>query len=141
MPVQDNRKKKKFSKFKESDFYRRLKSIKNLEFIVAVFFVAVAVLVYSGVTGANNKKNVHYSQNAVVVNQSESEKKLQEILKQIDGVGEVKVYVNGNSKNEVSSVVVIASGAGNLSVKIKICDAVEKFLNIESEKISIYTKK
>ena len=72
-------------------------------------------------------------------NRTESEKKITQILSQIDGVGEVDVMI-GEMENCVSGVVVVCDGANNLRVVMDIREAVCAALDIDAKDVKIYLK-
>lgn len=72
--------------------------------------------------------------------QTESEKKLSAILKQIDGVGEAEVMIC-ETEEGVQSVVVVCSGANNLGVVMDIREAVSAALGTDEKSVKIYLKK
>ena len=86
------------------------------------------------VFNSDKKQNEH-----TVFNQSESEKKITQILSQMDGVGEVDVMI-GETENCVSGVVVVCEGANNLRVVMDIREAICVALGINSNDIKIYLK-
>ena len=49
MEVLDERKEGALEKVKSSGFFKKLKGIKNIQLIVAIFIIAVALLIYSTV--------------------------------------------------------------------------------------------
>ncbi len=72
--------------------------------------------------------------------QTESEKKLSAILKQIDGVGEAEVMIC-ETEEGVQSVVVVCSGANDLGVVMDIREAVSAALGTDEKSVKIYLKK
>ncbi len=84
--------------------------------------------------------------------------RMEEILSLIDGVGEVRVMIFFSGENEApssgilsaskeqeteeaQSVVVVADGADNATVREKIVRAVKSALGVESHKIEVFERK
>jgi len=72
---------------------KRIKSIKNIEIIVAILFIAVALIIFFG--GFEKKSTTNLSNVdsfAEYVNQLEN--KMKSVISQIDGVGKVEVVIS-----------------------------------------------
>lgn len=167
-------------------FFQKIKNIKHIDkIIIAIFIVIIGILFLS----SNNTKGV----NEEVVSSSLEEytdyleKKLQNVIKNIDGAGEVSVMltfagrieyeyakeseetttssnitsgsnskttvnekviiVNQNGKNmplivkeiypNIGGVVVVASGAKDVSVRLNIINAVQTVLDVSPSKIQV----
>ena len=78
--------------------------------------------------------------NAVASIGNESEKRVAQILHQIDGVGDVEVLI-GESENGAPGVVIVCEGANDLRVVMDIREAVSAALFVEQENIKVYLKK
>jgi len=72
--------------------------------------------------------------------QTEDEKKLGALLKQIEGVGDAEVMIC-KTEEGVQSVVVVCSGAKDLNVIMDIRKAVAAALGTEEKAVKIYLKK
>ena len=82
MEVLDERKKGIAEKIKESDFIKRVKGVKNVKIIAAIFIIAIALIIYSTVASSKaSEKNVS--------TMTDDEKRLSAILSSVDGAGEV----------------------------------------------------
>jgi len=135
--IQDNR--KNGSSFK--GWRAKVKKIKNIEIAVAVIALALVLIIYAGVSGIKNKA----AENTVDEETDALEARLQDILSDISGVGEVKVmitydgrveYITANTSNvnttstsdgsrinsttsTTTSPVIISSNGGSKPVIIK----------------------
>ncbi len=72
------------------------------------------------------------------------ESKTEEILSKIEGVGKTDVmisYKGMENEKEISSVLVVASGGENTSVKEKIIRALKAALGIDAHKIEVFERK
>ena len=79
-------------------------------------------------------------ESVAMVQMSEKEQKISQILQEIDGVGEVSVVVC-EEEDEVKSVVVVCEGAKDLRVVMEVREAVATALNTQQKSVKIYLKK
>lgn len=94
------------------------------------------VLIFAVSQVFNNDKS---NKEIDVFNQTDSEKKIAQILSQIDGVGDVEVMI-GALEDHVSGVVVVCEGANNLRVVMDIREAVCAALGTQAKDVKIYLK-
>lgn len=71
---------------------------------------------------------------------SETEKRISQILSEIDGVGKAEVIISENEEG-IHGAVVVCEGANNIKVIMDVREAVSTALNIEVANIKIYLKK
>ena len=129
------------SKF--SSLWKKLKSIKNIEIILAVLLGLVVLLVYFSSMGANKGavNNITYSNSYV----QEIEQKLENLISSIDGAGQVEVMIMCEGDDEITkteypkvvSAVVVSSGADSTKVKLDIIRAVEALLGLKTANIEV----
>lgn len=129
-----------------SGLFKKLRSIKHIEIILAVLFGLIILLVYFSTTSSvsSSKNNIRAS-SEVLVYINEVEQKLENLLAKIDGVGKVKVMIMCDSNieldpdivPEITSVVVVASGATDTWVKLDIIKAVQALLTVKSANIEV----
>ena len=67
----------------------------------------------------------------------EEEIRLATVLSNIDGVGEVKTMITRNG-SEISGVLVIAEGAENISVMLKLLDATSTVMGVDKSIVEVY---
>lgn len=145
MEVEDKRKEGAIAKVKKSSFLKKLKKVKNIEFIACVFILAIALLLYSVISKAQTKNTSTKAVSNTEVS-TEIETRLAQILSQIDGAGEVSVMITysdevaGGSEGEIRGVVVVASGANNIGVRLDLLQAVETALDIDSKCVNVFSK-
>lgn len=130
------------SKF--SSLWKKLKSIKNIEIILAVLLGLVVLLVFFSSSGAKSGvvNNSSAFQNSYV---SEIEYKLENLISKIEGAGTVDVMImcEGDEKSSedpyptVVSAVVVSSGADSTKVKLDIIRAVEALLGLKTANIEV----
>lgn len=112
-----------------SNFVKRVKEIKNIKIIVLVFIIAVALIIYSSV--ATSSESVSYM--------SDEEMRLASILSSVNGAGDVEVMIS-QSGNQISGVLVLADGANNPLVRIRLVEATSSALGIDYTLVSVMTR-
>lgn len=122
-------------KIRKSPLVVKLKKIKNIEFILCLFIIAIALLLYSGLT-KQSKTDTPVS-SVTSASQSSDEARLSEILSAIDGAGEVNVMIT-QMDGKISGVLVVASGAKDLSIRLKLLEATKVALNVNADIVSVY---
>ena len=122
-------------KIRKSPLVVKLKKIKNIEFILCLFIIAIALLLYSGLT-KQSKTDTPVS-SVTSASQSSDEARLSEILSSIDGAGEVNVMIT-QMDGKISGVLVVASGAKDLSIRLKLLEATKVALNVNADIVSVY---
>lgn len=106
--------------------------------LIAVILIIGAILIFM----SGGSESVSYE------NKNE-EQRLEEILSDIESVGEVSVMItyyeeekySGSEKNKAKGAVVVASGCRNDGVKSAISDAVCAALDLPAHKVCVYLKK
>lgn len=147
MEVEDKRKESTFSKFKNNGILKKLKKVKNIEFIACVFILAIALLLYSVINKAQAGSIKTVEVDAGTEVSTEIETRLEQILSQIEGAGDVSVMitysseVQGGNEGEISGVVVVASGADDIGVRLDLLQAVETALNVDVKFVNVFIKK
>ena len=132
-----------------SNLFKKLKSIKHIEIILAVLFGLIILMVYfSSTSSSSTNSQTNYedeSLSAVSAYTQEVEQKLTNLLSKIDGVGAVDVMIMIDEKTNletealptITSAVVVAEGARNVWVKLEIVKAVEALLNLNTSNIEV----
>ena len=122
---------------------RHMKANKKFEMLVYGILAAMGIILYlSFSTGSNDNggaSNIYDHQESTVMTQTEV--KLENILSTIDGAGKVKVMISTAEKEGVqtiSGVIVTASGAKDISLQLKLHDAVCTVLGIESDMVEVF---
>lgn len=136
MDVKDERQNKPFEKVRASGIIAKIKGIKNIQIIVAILIIAVALIIYSNVL-SNKKSSANVSTSASVM--TDEEMRLASVLKTIDGAGDVSVMITKNGETVVG-VIVIAEGAKDISVRLRLLDATATALGIEKSIVNVYSK-
>ena len=122
-------------KIRKSPLIVKLKKIKNIEFILCLFIIAIALLLYSGLSRSDSKDSTAVS--STTVQQSSDEARLSEILSAIEGAGEVNVMIT-HKDGAISGLLVVASGAKDIKVRLKLLEATKVALNVNADIVSVY---
>ena len=125
--------------------FKKLKSIKHIEIIVAVLFGIILLTLY--LTTINNGNA--YNESSGTGYAFEVESRLSNVLSKIDGAGNVEGMVmleEGSELNsevvpKVNSVIVVAGGAKDYKVKTEILKTCEALLNLPTTNIEILVGK
>ena len=136
MQVDDMRKQSLVERIKSNGIVAKLRGVKNIQIIVAILIIAVALIIYSNVLG-NKKSSANVSTSASVM--TDEEMRLASVLKTIDGAGDVSVMITKNGETVVG-VIVIAEGAKDISVRLRLLDATATALGIEKSIVNVYSK-
>ncbi len=135
MQVEDERKGAAAGGIKNSGFFKKLKSIKNLRIIIIIFIIAIGLIIYSSVMTSLSAKD----DGATSVMTSD-EQRLSAILSNIDGAGEVETMIT-QSDGKIVGVIVIADGARDIAVRLRLMDAASTALGIDKNLVNVYTRK
>ena len=123
--IDDQIKEKKGSPFK---FNSKIKDVFIVSLLAVVLMFAIWQVFYKE-SGNSNAASIG----------NESEKRVAQILNQIDGVGDVEVLVS-ETEDGVMGAVVVCDGANNLRVVMDIQEAVSVSLGVKKENIKVYLK-
>lgn len=122
-------------------FFQKLKSIKHAEWILLLFAAGMLVLYFSS---------------GGVQAQDTAEQRLSKVLSRIEGAGSVHVFIsyddiqestyafslsagaNGSETGKIKGVVIVASGAGDTAVKLKLAEAARTALGVDASCVSVY---
>lgn len=85
-------KKQKKGLFENLKLFQKLKSIKHIEIIIAVIFGAIILLIYLSTLNKNDSQ-LSYQTTSISEYATMLETKLEKVIKQIDGVGNVSVMI------------------------------------------------
>ena len=136
MQVDDMRKQSLVERIKSNGIVAKLRGVKNIQIIVAILIIAVALIIYSNVIG-KTKSSSSVSANSSVM--TEEETRLASVLSEIEGAGQVSAMIT-KSGEEVVGVIVIASGAKDITVRLRLVDATATALGVNKNIVSVYSK-
>lgn len=138
MEVQDERKPDALEKIKSSNIVKKIKGIKNIRIIAAIFIIAVALLIYSSVATKNATTNTSSTVGSAEMDEDES--RLAAILEGLEGVGEVETMIT-RSDGEIVGILVIAEGAEDIAVRLRLLSAVTTAMGVDKQIVNVYTMK
>lgn len=136
MEVIDNRKESVFDKIKAHPVVRKIKKIKNVQLIAAVFIIAIALIIYSGVSAGKNQPAEQVSDTAM----DSEEIRLGAMLGGIEGAGKVETMITRRD-NTIVGVLIIAEGANDIGVMLKLLDAATTALGVDQSIVDVYAMK
>ncbi len=132
MEVVDTRRKSTFEKVKSNAIVKKILAIKNIRLIVAAIIIATALIIYSSVDGIKNN-DANTSQMVM----DEEETRLASILSGIEGVGQVQTMIT-REDGTITGVLVIAEGAEDISVMLKLLSATSTVMGVDKKVVEIY---
>lgn len=111
--------------------WEKIKGIKNIKIIALIFIIAISLIIYSSVGTSKQTEKTF---------QNEDELRLASILSSIDGAGEVETMIS-KSSGEIVGVLVIADGASNPLVRLRLLQAASSALGVDSDVVSVLSRK
>lgn len=139
MEVHDERKPDVFEKIKGSALLKKIKGIKNIRLIAAIFIIAVALLIYSSVATNNAVRDTSGTESAYGMDQEES--RPASVLEGLEGVGRVQTMITRGGDDEIVGVIVIAEGAEDIGVRLRLLSAVTTAMGVDKQIVNVYTMK
>lgn len=139
MEVHDERKPDVFEKIKGSALLKKIKGMKNIRLIAAIFIIAVALLIYSSVATNNAVRDASGTESAYGMDQEES--RLASVLEGLEGVGRVQTMITRGGDDEIVGVIVIAEGAEDIGVRLRLLSAVTTAMGVDKQIVNVYTMK
>ncbi len=122
---------------KIKDFFKKIIDLPGYKTFIILILVGGALLCIGKIL-----PNYSYKETSTLPEKSshtEQETKLAEMLSGIEGVGDVEVIIN--TKDKTDSVLILAAGADDPIVQIKIRQAVRTVLQTDNDNIKIAKKK
>lgn len=125
-------------KIANSSVVKKIKGIKNIRLIAAIFIIAVALLIYSTVAAADSVGTASQTEQSASMDDEES--RLAAILGGLDGVGEVEVMMTRRD-DEIVGVLVLAEGAEDIAVMLRILSATTTAMGVDKGIVDVYAMK
>lgn len=138
MEVQDERKPDVLSKVRNSGIVKKIKGIKNIRIITAIFIIAVALLIYSSVATGNAAGTASSDEQSTEMDEDES--RLASILEGLEGVGRVETMIT-REDDTIVGILVIAEGAEDIAVRLRLLSAVTTAMGVDKQIVNVYTMK
>lgn len=139
MQVSDERKEDVWSKLKGSSLLKKLRGIKNIRLIAAIFIIAIALLIYSSVATGNASRA---ADSDVFSSEMDAEEaRLASVLRGLEGVGRVETMITRDADDEIVGIIVIAEGAEDIAVRLRLLSAVTTAMGVDDKIVNVYTMK
>ena len=138
MEVLDERKPDVLSKVRNSGIVKKIKGIKNIRIIAAIFIIAVALLIYSSVATGNAARTGSSDEQSTEMDEDES--RLASILEGLEGVGRVETMIT-REDDTIVGILVIAEGAEDIAVRLRLLSAVTTAMGVDKQIVNVYTMK
>lgn len=138
MEVLDERKPDVLSKVRNSGIVKKIKGIKNIRIIAAIFIIAVALLIYSSVATGNAARTASSDEQSTEMDEEES--RLASILEGLEGVGRVETMIT-REDDTIVGILVIAEGAEDIAVRLRLLSAVTTAMGVDKQIVNVYTMK
>ena len=110
----------------------KIKGIKNIKIIALIFIIAIALIIYSSVAADKESEKQSF--------QNDDETRLASILSSVEGAGEVETMIT-KSSGQIVGVLVIADGANNPIVRLRLLSATASALGVDSDTVSVMSRK
>ena len=110
--------------------FEKIKGIKNIKIIALIFIIAIALIIYSSVAADKESEKQSF--------QNDDETRLASILSSVEGAGETMIT---KSSGQIVGVLVIADGANNPIVRLRLLSATASALGVDSDTVSVMSRK
>lgn len=138
MEVEDRRDEGILHRIKQSAVVQKLKGVKNIRIIAVVFIIAIALIIYSTVA-TSTKKKAETQRSVSQSLENDEEARLSAILSNLEGAGDVQTMIT-KSDGEITGVLVIADGAKNPMIRLRLMQACASALGINEDVICVLCK-
>lgn len=139
MEVKDERRSDLFDKVKNLSVLKKIRGIKNIRLIAAIFIIAVALIIYSNV--AADRAAADRTAGAPETSMDSDESRLAGILEGLEGVGRVETMITRGEDDEVVGIIVIAEGAEDIATRLRLLSAVTTAMGVDKQIVNVYTMK
>ena len=139
MEVKDERRGDLFDKVRNSSVLKKIRGIKNIRLIAAIFIIAVALIIYSNV--AADRAAADRTAGAPETSMDSDESRLAGILEGLEGVGRVETMITRGGDDEVVGIIVIAEGAEDIATRLRLLSAVTTAMGVDKQIVNVYTMK
>lgn len=118
-----------------------LKSLPKKNTWMILLLVGVLLVVIAIPTKTETKNNSLSIYDNSELNETDMEKRLQALLQQMQGVGEVHTMITYREDKQVEGIVIIADGGGDAVTVRNITEVVRALFDVDSHKIKVIEKK
>lgn len=114
-------------------FIDKIKGIKNFRIILVTLIIAVALIIYSTVMTARTTS----ASKQTSASMTADEQRLSSMLSGIEGAGDAKAMIT-EKNGEIVGVLVIAEGADDPMVRIRLINAVSVALGVDRSVVNVF---
>ena len=139
MEVKDERRSDLFDKVRNSSVLKKIRGIKNIRLIAAIFIIAVALIIYSNV--AADRAAADRTAGAPETSMAGDDSRLAGRLAGLEGVGRVETMITRGEDDEVVGIIVIAEGAEDIATRLRLLSAVTTAMGVDKQIVNVYTMK
>lgn len=118
-----------------------LKSLPKKNTWMILLLIGILLVVIAIPTKTEPRVNSLSIYDDVSPNETDMEKRLQSLLQQMQGVGEVHTMITYRDDKQVEGIVIIADGGGDAVVVRNITEVVRALFDVDSHKIKVIEKK
>ena len=118
-----------------------LKSLPKKNTWMILLLIGILLVVIAIPTKTEPRVNSLSIYDDVSPNETDMEKRLQSLLQQMQGVGEVHTMITYRDDKQVEGIVIIAEGGGDAVVVRNITEVVRALFDVDSHKIKVIEKK
>lgn len=117
-----------------------LKSLPKKNAWIILLLVGVLLVVIAIPTKTESKSSSLSMYDETEQEATDMEKRLESLLRQMQGVGEVHTMITYRDDKQVEGIVIIADGGGNAVVVRNITEVVRALFDVDSHKIKVIEK-
>ena len=126
-----------WERIKNSRWFVKLRSVKNIEIVIAAILALIAIVAYFAIASGDRKTKAKASF-SVESKMTDEETRLSSILSQMEGIGESKVYISYDNDKKIAGVVVVAKGADSAEKRVSVIRCVEIATGASVDQIQIF---
>lgn len=117
-----------------------LKSLPKKNTWMILLLVGILLVVIAIPTKTETKKNTLSIYDDSELNETDMEKRLENLLQQMEGVGKVHTMITYRDDEQVEGIVIIADGGGDAVVVRNITEVVRALFDVDAHKIKVIEK-
>ncbi len=107
-----------------ASFMEKIRSARKIEWIaLAVAVALLALTILDGTQGSGGSTDI--------------ERRLEQVLSSVEGAGGVRTMVMQDKDGSILGVLIVAEGAGNVAVRLRLAQAAKALLNVDMNRIEV----
>lgn len=107
---------------------------------LVILLIGVLLVVIAIPTNTESDQGTFDAYDETEISATDMEKRLENLLGQMQGVGEVHAMITYQEEKQVEGIVVIAEGGGNAVIVRNITEVVQALFAVDSHKIKVIEK-